>query len=69
MVGGGGGGAFFHNFSFLALTVWKGRGFEDLEKKGDSMNQSINDKGVCRTAPAVQPSLVNIRLSSVQMVG
>ena len=32
--------------------------FEDLEEKDDSINQSITDGGVCRTAPAT-PGLLN----------
>ena len=39
--------------------------FEDLEEKVDSVNESIdqliNEKGVCRTAPAT-PRLLNIHM-------
>ena len=32
--------------------------FENLEEKGDLINQLISDKGVCRTAPTT-PGLLN----------
>ena len=54
----GGGWTFSQNFSSLALSVCTGMWFEDLEEKDDwineSMNELINDEGVCRTAPATQ---------------
>ena len=40
------------NFRSLAVMVRDWRWLEDLEEKGDSLNQLISDKGVCRTAPA-----------------
>ena len=27
---------------------------KDMEEKGDGVNQSVSDKGVCRTAPATR---------------
>ena len=39
----GGGWTFCQNFSSLALLVWAGKWFEDLDKKDDSLNQSINE--------------------------
>ena len=47
-----GGWTFFENFSSLALTVCDLLYLEDLEEKGDWMNQSINVEAVYRTAPA-----------------
>ena len=32
--------------------IWDLWCFEDLEEKGVLMNESMNDKGVCRTTPA-----------------
>ena len=32
--------------------VWDWRLFEDLEEKGNLINEFISDKGVCRKAPA-----------------
>ena len=55
---------FSKNVSSLALMVWEWRRFEDSEEKADSVNQSMNDKGVCRTAPAT-PGLLNIPTSTV----
>ena len=48
----GGGRTFSHNLSSLAFTVLERNCFEDWEEKGDSVNESLNDKGICRTAPA-----------------
>ena len=42
------------SFSSLALSVWAGKGFEDLKEKDDSsqwINEWISHKAVCRTAP------------------
>ena len=42
---------------FLALTVWGVWCFEDLKEKGSEtelINESNNDKGVCRTALVTQ---------------
>ena len=39
-------------FRSLALMVWDLWCFEELEKKNESINQSVNDGGVCRTARA-----------------
>ena len=35
--------------------------FEDLEEKGEVISQSMNEKGVCRTAPAT-PGLLTIKV-------
>ena len=43
---------------FVALMVWDLWCFEDLEEKDRLLNQSVNDGGVCRTAPAT-PGLLN----------
>ena len=43
------------NFSSLALSVWAGKWFEDLEEK----DRWLTDKAVYRTAPA-KPGLLNI---------
>ena len=51
--------AFSQNFSSLAPTVCDLWYFEDLEEKDDSVNESINDEGVYRTAPAT-PGLLTI---------
>ena len=45
----GGRWTFSQNFSSLSLMVWDTQCLED--SKG-SPNESVNDKGVCRTAPA-----------------
>ena len=50
---------FSQNFSSLALTVCDLWYYEDLEEKDDSLNQSISDEAVYRTAPAT-PGLLNI---------
>ena len=52
-VGLGGRWSFSHNFSSLALTVFEWRCFEG------SVTDLINNKGVCRTAPAT-PGLLKI---------
>ena len=60
-VTGGGRGTFSENFSLLALTTWEGRFVEYLEEKAHWLNQLMNDKGVCRTAPAT-PGLLKKQL-------
>ena len=55
---GGEGGTFSQKLSSLALTVWKRQCFETWEEKDQLMNQVMNDKGNCRTAPAT-PGLLN----------
>ena len=51
---------FSQNFSFIALTVWEWRCFEELRKRMIQLvNEWINVKGVCRTAPATQSLLIN----------
>ena len=52
------------NFRSLALTVWDLWCFEDLEEKDDPINQSVNVRGVCRTAPAT-PGLFNRKVKDV----
>ena len=47
----------FKNFSSSALTVWNRQCHEDCERKDDLMNESMNYKGVCRTAMA-KPGLL-----------
>ena len=42
------------NFSSLALTVWEWRFVEDIFTQDKWLNASLNDKGVCRTAPATE---------------
>ena len=39
--------------------IWDRQCLIDSERKDDSMNQLISDKGVCRTAPAT-PGLLKI---------
>ena len=60
---GGGRSTFSQSFSLLALTVWERRWFEDLEENGhglnELLNESMNDKGLCRRAAATQ-GLLNI---------
>ena len=52
------GWTFSQNFSSLAsIKAWELWCFEDLEKKDWWMNESINDGGVCRTAPATEDLL------------
>ena len=51
-VTGLGGLTFSQNFSSLALTICDLWYYEDLEEKDDSLNQSVNDEAVYRTAPA-----------------
>ena len=46
------GGEHSLKISSPALTVWDRQCFEDSELKDDSINESISDKGVYRTAPA-----------------
>ena len=55
----GGGWTICKNFRSLALLVWPGKWFEDLEEKDQSLNQLINDEAVYRTAPAT-PGLLNM---------
>ena len=57
---GGGRWTFSQNFSSLALTVWEWRCLEDIFTKYDLATQFINQKGVCRTAPAT-PGLLIIK--------
>ena len=49
---------FFQNVSSLALTVWERQCFEEWEEKDHRVTCLINDKGVCKTAPAT-PGLLN----------
>ena len=56
------GWTFSQNFNSLALPVWDWECLEDILSKGSlnqSINQLINDRGDCRTAPAT-PGLLNI---------
>ena len=46
------------NFRSLDQMVWDLWYFEDLEEKDRSVNDFINDKGVCRTAPATPGPLI-----------
>ena len=46
------------NCRFLALMVWDLWCFEDLEEKDRWLNESVNDGGVCRTAPATPGLLI-----------
>ena len=59
----GGGEPFSPNFSSLAHVVWEWRCFEDIFTKDELPNEWINElinyKGVCRTAPAT-PGLLKI---------
>ena len=48
---------FSQNFRSLAHTVREWRCLEDLEEKG-SLSKWVNDKGVCRTAPATPGLLI-----------
>ena len=56
-------------FSSLAITFWDLWCFEDLEEKDDWLTETINDKGVCRTAPAT-PGLLksNTLISGLWLV-
>ena len=54
-----GGWTFSQNFSSLAFTVCDLWYYEYLEEKDDSLNESMSDKAVYRTAPAT-PGLLNI---------
>ena len=56
----GGNSAFFQNFSSPALTAWDRQYREDSEQKDHSNNESMNEEGVYRTAPAT-PGLINIQ--------
>ena len=58
---GGGRWIFSQNVSSLTQTVWEWRCFEDFFWKAHLINQSVSDKGVCRTVPAT-PGLLNIYL-------
>ena len=59
---GGGRWTFFQNFTSLAITVWEWSWFEDILSKfhqlvwryfhKGSLDESIIDKGVCRTSQA-----------------
>ena len=53
-----GGWTFSQNFSSLAFTVCDLRFYEDLEEKAHGLTDLINNKAVCRTAPAT-PGLLN----------
>ena len=60
----GGGWTFSQNFSTPARMVYDRQCLEDSEQNDHSMNQwineSMNDKGVYRTAPATPGLLKNI---------
>ena len=43
----------------LALAVWEIQYFEDIFTKDDLINESVNDDGVFRTAPATPGVLIN----------
>ena len=43
---------FSQKFSSPALAVWDRQCLEDFEQNVHSINESMNDKGVYRTAPA-----------------
>ena len=51
------------NVRSLALMVWDLWCHEDLEEKDESFSELINDRGVCRTAPAT-PGLFKINIST-----
>ena len=53
-----GGWTFSQSFSSLALTVCDFWYYEDWEEKAHGPNQSINNKTVCRTAPATPGLLI-----------
>ena len=55
----GGRWTFCNNFRSLAHTVWEWRLSENLEENHQSVNEWINHKSVCRTAPAT-PGLFTI---------
>ena len=55
----GRGRTFSHNSSSLALTVWERQCLLDWEEMNEWLTRWIDDKGVCRTAPAT-PGLWNI---------
>ena len=55
----GGGWTFSQNFSSLAPTVWDLWCHEDWEEKDRSVSSLINDKTVCRSAPATPGLLIN----------
>ena len=63
-----GGWIFSQNFSSLALTVCDLWYYEDLEEKADSVNESMNDKAVYRTALAI-PGLLNTLENMVNKEG
>ena len=54
----GGRWTFTKHFRSLANTDREWRCLENLEEKDQSMNQLINYKGVCRTAPATPGLLI-----------
>ena len=54
----GGRRIFSTNCRSLALTVWEWMCFEDFEEKDHWLSQSVNDDGVCRTAPASPGHLI-----------
>ena len=56
------------NFRSLAIMVWVWGFLEVSELKDDSMNESMNYKGVCRTAPAT-PGLLIILLGKPEGEG
>ena len=49
----------------LALMVWDLGGIEDLEEKDRSLNESVNDGGVCKTAT---PGLLTILQSVIYVL-
>ena len=57
---------FCQYFSSLALTVWDRQCLEDSEQKDDSINESVNHKGNCRTALAT-PALLKSLLQEVEV--
>ena len=56
------------SFRSLALTVWEFWCFEYLEEKDDLLNESINDGGVCRTAPATTTHCVCLNVTDVVLI-
>ena len=51
----------FQNLSSPALTVWDRQCLGDSEQKDDLVNESMNDEGVFRTAPATLGLLITFQ--------
>ena len=52
----------------VALSVWVGKWFEDMEEKDNSLNQLMSNGGVCRKDPATPVLLISKQTLIVQFL-